>query len=92
MKKSDEAKKWYLKAAKGGYSNSVNNLGVYYHKNGDSISAGAYFIALIAYGEPKNDILDFLKNDWKLDRATLQKAYELQKTLDIPKHYTGGID
>jgi hypothetical protein len=63
-----------------------------YRRLGDSIRGGAYFIALIAYGEPKNDILDFLKNDWKLDRETLKKAYELQKTLDIPKHYTGGID
>jgi TPR repeat protein len=83
---------WYEKAAQGGYVDSINNLGVLYYDQGDNIRAGAYFIALIAYGEPKGDILYFLKNDWKLDRATLQKAYELQKTLDIPKHYTGGID
>jgi hypothetical protein len=64
----------------------MNNLGVLYRDQGDNSHAGAYFLALIAYGEPKKDILDFLKNDWKLNRATLQK------TLDIPKHYTGGID
>ena len=87
-----KAIEWYEKAARDGYIGSINNLGVLYHNQEDNIHAGAYFIALIAYGEPKDDILDFLKNDWKLDRDTLQKAYELQKTLDIPKHYTGGID
>ena len=92
FKQPDKAKQWYEKAAKGGYKDSMNNLGVLYRDQGDNIHAGAYFLALIAYGEPKKDILDFLKNDWKLDRDTLQKAYELQKTLDIPKHYTGGID
>ena len=86
------AKEWYGKAAKSGYADSINNLGILYHEQGDNVRAAAYYLAWIAYGEPKNDILNFLKNDWKLDRDTLQKAYELQKTLDIPKHYTGGID
>jgi TPR repeat protein len=86
------AKEWYGKAAKRGYTKSINNLGILYHEQGDNVRAAAYYLAWIAYGEPKNDILNFLKNDWKLDRETLQKAYEFQKTLDIPKHYTGGID
>ena len=92
LNQQDKALEWFKKAAKGGFTNSINDLGVIYHDKGDNITAGAYFIALIAYGEPKKDILNFLKNDWKLDRQTLQNAYEFQKTLDIPKHYTGGID
>ena len=87
-----KAKEWYEKAAKSGYADSINNLGSLYHDLGDNVHAAAYILAMANYGYSKEEVLDFLKNDWKLDRATLQKAYELQKTLDIPKHYTGGID
>jgi TPR repeat protein len=92
MNNITEAIQWYGKAAKGGYSDSINNLGVLYHNQGDNIRTGAYFLALIAYGEPKGDILYFLKNDWNLTQDQIKQAYELQKNLDIPKHYTGGID
>ena len=44
------------------------------------------------YDNAKQEILNFLKNERKIDRKTLEKAYKLQQTLDIPKHYTGGID
>jgi TPR repeat protein len=78
---------WYKKGAKKGDFDSINNLGGAYHKLKDNISASAYILALLAYGEPKKEIFNFLKNDWKIDEATLKKAYQLQKTLDIPKHY-----
>jgi TPR repeat protein len=89
MKKAQE---WYEKGAKEGFADSINNLGSLYHKQGNNIRAAAYILAMANYGYSKAEVLDFLKNDWKIDREILQKAYELQKTLDIPKHYTGGID
>ena len=92
LKKNNEGIKWYGKAAKQGHVRSIINLGNVYHEQSDDIRAAAYFLALIAYDEPKADIFDFLQNDWKINQETLQKAYKLQQTLDIPKHYTGGID
>ena len=84
--------KWYSIAVKQGESEAIKNLGNVYHDLGDNIKAAAYIFAMANYGYSREEVLDFLKNDWNLDRETLQKAYELQKTLDIPKHYTGGID
>ena len=92
LKDIDNGVKWYSVAAKKGDSDAIKNLGNVYHDQGDNIKGAAYIFAMVNYGYTKEEVLDFLKNDWKLDRDTLQKAYELQKTLDIPKHYTGGID
>ena len=92
LKQTKKGIHWYEKAAKGGHAEAINNLGKVYHEQGDNIRAGAYILAMANYGYSKEEVLDFLKNDWKLDHQTLQNAYEFQKTLDIPKHYTGGID
>lgn len=78
---------WYKKAAKYGYRDAINNLGRVYHEKGINIEASAYLIALIEYDYTQKEVLDFLKNDWKIDESTIKKAYQLQKTLDIPKHY-----
>jgi TPR repeat protein len=87
-----KAIEWYEKVASLGHGNAIKNLGNLYHDQGNNIKGAAYIFAMVNYGYTKDEVLSFLKNDWKLDRDTLQKAYELQKTLDIPKHYTGGID
>lgn len=90
----DEAKGayWYEKAAQGGDFDAVNGLAGIYHSRGDNVTASAYLLAMIDHGHSKEEVLAFLKNNWKIDRSTLEKAYKLQQTLDIPKHYTGGID
>ena len=92
LKDTNQGIKWYSLAAQEGDSDAIKNLGNLYHDQGDNIKGAAYIFAMVNYGYSKEEVLSFLKNDWKLDRDTLQKAYELQQTLDIPKHYTGGID
>lgn len=92
LKQPKQAIKWYIKAAKEGHADAIKNLGNVYHDQGSNIKGAAYIFAMANYGYSKDEVLDFLKNDWKLDHETLKKAYKLQQTLDIPKHYTGGID
>ncbi len=85
------AEEWYLKAAKGNERKAIGNLAKFYIKKGDNVKAGAYAIALIDNGFTKEKIMVYL-NKWNLSQDQIKQAYELQKTLDIPKHYTGGID
>ena len=87
-----EGIKWYKKGARGGDSDAINNLGRVYYAKKDNVIATAYILAMVNYGYTKKEVLDFLKNNWKIDQNTLEEAYKLQQTLDIPKHYTGGID
>jgi TPR repeat protein len=87
LKNTKEGIKWYKKAAQGGHANAIKNLGNVYHEQGDKIRGSAYIFAMVNYGYSKKEVFDFLKNDWKIDETTLKKAYQLQKTLDIPKHY-----
>jgi len=93
LNKPIEAIIWYKKAAKGGYADSIKNLARYYKfdKN-DNVTGGAYFIALIDLKYPKQKVITYLKTKWNLTDEELKKAYKLQQTLDIPTHYTGGID
>ncbi len=83
---------WYKKAAEKGHKKAINNLGEVYHDLKDNITASAYILAGIEYGYDKKETFEYLKDTWKITEAELKKAYELQKTLDIPKHYTGGIE
>ena len=92
LKNIERGLEWYKRAAKKGDRDSINNLGRVYHSNGNNTLSSAYMLVLINYGYTKKEVLSFLKNDWKIDRQTLEKAYKLQQTLDIPNHYTGGID
>jgi len=92
LKDEEKGVLWYKKGAQGGNPDAINNLGRTYHAKGDDTKASAYILAMVNYGYTKKEVLDFLKNNWKIDRVTLEKAYQLQQTLDIPKHYTGGID
>jgi TPR repeat protein len=87
----NNAELWYKKAAAGNDTKALGNLAKFYKKKGDLVQAGAYALALIDNGFTKEKIFGYLKQ-WNLTQDQIKQAYELQKTLDIPKHYTGGID
>ena len=91
LKDSKNAKLWYKKAAKKGYSKSYKNLALCNRDNGKKIEGAAWYIALIDLKYPKQKVLTYLKTKWRLTDEELKEAYRLQQTLDIPKHYTGGI-
>jgi TPR repeat protein len=78
---------WYKKAAKKGNGKAINNLAIVYHKLKDNTKAAAYILVMANYGYSKKQVMSFLTKNWKIDKATIKKAYQLQKTLDIPKHY-----
>jgi TPR repeat protein len=90
LKDIPSAIKWYKKSAKLGHSKGVNNLSLLL-KDKNLTLATAYVIAGIGNGFTKKETLEYLRDDWKVDEATIKKAYKLQLTLDIPKHYRGGI-
>lgn len=88
LNKPNKAIEWYNRAAKGGYTDSIKNLARYYKlEKNDNILGGAYFLALIDIKYPKQKVLSYLKTKWNLTDEEIKKAYQLQKTLDIPKHY-----
>ena len=83
---------WYKKAINAGDLGAYDNIAILYHDiKKDNLTAAAYYIVTIGKSYSKKEILDFLKNDWKIDEPTLKKAYELQKKL-VPDPYTGGIE
>ncbi len=92
LKDYSNAIKWNKKAIEMGDIGAFDNISLIYHDiKKDNLTASAYYIATIDKSYSKKEILDFLRNDWKIDEATLKKAYELQKTL-VPNPYTGGIE
>lgn len=79
--------KWYKKAIEKGDLDSYDNISLIYHDiKKDNLTASAYYIATIGKSYTKKEILDFLKDDWKIDEATIKKAYQLQKSL-VPDPY-----
>lgn len=93
LKDIDEAKLWYEKGSEGGNINANKNLGRYYFYHGNNkLMAGAYFLTLIDNKYSKKKVLTYLTDKWHLTNEEIKKAYKLQLTLDIPKHYTGSID
>lgn len=87
-----KAIEWYKKGIEKGNTGAYDNISLIYHDiKKDNLTASAYYIATIDKSYSKKEILDFLHNDWKIDEATIKKAYELQKTL-VPDPYTGGIE
>ena len=83
--------KWYKKAIKKGDIDARKNLGLLYHQQNDNLNSTIYMIGMIGHPYTKERVLGLLRDDWKIDKPTLKKAYELQKTL-VPNPYTGGID
>ncbi|PCI25948.1 MAG: hypothetical protein COB67_10460 [SAR324 cluster bacterium] len=83
----DEAIKWYREAINQKNLDAYDNISLIYHDiRKDNLTASAYYLATIEKSYTKKQILDFLKNDWKIDEATIKKAYHLQKTL-VPNPY-----
>jgi uncharacterized protein len=95
LKNYKEAEKWYEKAIERESLASIKNLGRLYHfKLNDDVKAAEYFIALINNKYPKEKVLGYLKNKWKLSDQTIKKGYEAQlKSKIIPEKlkYKGGI-
>jgi TPR repeat protein len=89
LKKAEE---WYNNAIKGGNTEALQNMAHLYYQQDDTIKGAAYFIATIDVRHSKSKVINYLKTKWHLTKDQIKQAYELQKTLDIPKHYTGGID
>ena len=92
LKDDKNAELWYKKAASKGYAKSYKNLALFNRDNGGKIEGAAWYLALIDLKYPKKKVITYLKTKWKLTDEELKEAYKLQQTLDIPKHYTGGIN
>lgn len=96
LNETDNAIIWYKKLFEVESNESYKieilyKIAFLYHKKGDDLTAAAYYIAPIDIRYVKKDALTFLKSTWKINEATIKKAYELQKTL-VPNPYIGGID
>ena len=89
---AEKAEEWYVKAIQGGDTEALQNMAHLYHQQGDDVKGAAYFIATIDVRHSKSKVLQYLTTKWHLTQDQIKQAYELQKSLDIPNHYTGGID
>ncbi|MDR2152178.1 MAG: sel1 repeat family protein [Helicobacteraceae bacterium] len=88
----ENAEKWYKIAYNQGDYKGIQALSVLYHDQyNDKVTAGAYQLGLIGKYS-KEEIIGGLKSDWNLTSDELKQAYKLHQTLDLPKHYNGGID
>ena len=94
LKDNQNAVKWYKKAIERENLDSLKNLGLIYHNNlKDDVKASAYYIALIDEKYSKDEVLNLLKNKWKLSNETIKKGYELQLKMEgLPKRYTGDLE
>ncbi|QFR48929.1 sel1 repeat family protein [Sulfurimonas lithotrophica] len=95
LKNHSKAIKWYEKAISEKSLKGLKNIArLYHHILKDDIKAAEYFIALIDNRYPKNKVLNFFKQKWKLSDETIKKGYEAQlKSKIIPEKlkYKGGI-
>lgn len=87
----DKAEYWYKKAVAKNNQKAIGNLAKFYHKQKKEKLGSAYLISLIDNGYTKQKVLTYLKTKWKLTDKEIKEAYKIQLTLDIPKHYKGGI-
>lgn len=92
FKDAEKAELWYKKAINGNDKQAFGNLAKLYHKQNKDELGAAYLLALVNNGYSKEKVFTYLKDKWSLTDEEIQKAYELQLKLDIPKHYTGGIN
>ncbi len=52
----------------------MQNIALLYHENlKDDLKASAYYIALIDRRYPKEEVLNLLKNKWKIPNETIKK-------------------
>lgn len=86
-KNYQKAIKWYKKAISKGNLDAYNNIAILYHDiKKDNVTASAYYLATIGRSYSRKVMLNFLRNNWKINEKTLLKAYILQKKL-IPNPY-----
>jgi tetratricopeptide (TPR) repeat protein len=78
--------KWYKKAINKGHINARKNLGLLYHAQHDNLNSAIYMMGMIGHPYTRKRVIGLLRNDWKIDKKTLLKAYQLQKKL-IPDPY-----
>jgi hypothetical protein len=85
--------KWYKVGIERESILSIKGISWLYHENlNDDIKATAYMINILAYGENKEELIDFFKTTWNLSDETIKKGYELQLTMPgLPRRYKGGI-
>jgi len=84
---NNKAEQWYKKAVQSNNQKAIGNLAKLYHKQNKTELGSAYLISLIDNGYSKEKVLAYLKTKWNLTDKEIKQAYQLQKTLDIPKHY-----
>ena len=73
---------------------SLKNIALLYIEIKDNIKASAYLLTLIEYPNyTKEEVLNYLKNDLKIDDETIKKGYELQLTMPgLPRRYKGDLN
>jgi len=82
-----QAEIWYKKAVAKNNQQAIGNLAKFYYKQNQKQLGTAYLISLINNGYSNQKFFYYLKTRWSLSDEEIKKAYQLQKTLDIPKHY-----
>ncbi|RXJ93354.1 hypothetical protein CRV00_11265 [Malaciobacter molluscorum] len=89
-----KAEVWYKKGIERGELGAVKNIGLLYHENlKDDLKASANYITLIDKRYSKEEVLNLLKNKWKIPKETIKKGYELQLNSDeFPIKYKGKLD
>jgi uncharacterized protein len=94
LKNYAEAEHWLKKGIERESITSIKSLGLLYHNNlNDDVKSSAYYIALIDKKYSKMEVLNLLKNKWKLSNETIKKGYELQLTMPgLPRRYTGDLE
>ena len=92
LNNTKSAEQWYKIAIKKNNQKAFGNLAKLYHKQNKDKLGAAYLLALANNGYSKEKVFTYLKDKWSLTDEEIQKAYELQLKLDIPKHYTGGVN
>ena len=94
LKDNQNAVKWYKKAIERENTIALKNIGLLYHNDlKNDLYASVYYIALIGTGYTKDEIITFLKKEWKIPNETIKKGYELQLKMEgLPKRYTGDLN
>ena len=95
IKDKEQALKYYKLDTKLGTVDSIEsieNLTVFYSKQKDYVTSTAYYFAIAAILNNKDELLKYLRNDLKYSEETIKKGYELQLTMPgLIKRYKGGI-
>jgi len=94
LKDDKNSEIWYKKGIEKKNLSSLKGIISLYYKNNEYIKTSAYMINIITYPNfTKEEVINRLKNYYKLDNETIKKGYELQLTMPgLPKRYKGKLD